>query len=109
MVVGALACGPESSAIWKEMNTRWAADEARIRQRLEQAQRSDDLPPDANPADLARYVVTVIRGMVVQAVGGASRDDLEGVITTALRAWPDGAKAKRQSSFKTHRTKSVTR
>ena len=109
MVVGALACGAESLAIWKEMNARRAADEARIRQHLEQAQESGDLPSAANPADLARYVITVIRGMVVQAVGGASRDDLEGVITTALRAWLNGARTKRHASFKTRETKRMPR
>ena len=94
MVVGALVCGAESSAIWKEMNARRAADEALIRQRLKRAQKLGDLPPREDPASLAQYVVTVIRGMVVQAVGGASRADLEGVIRVALRGWPDSPKDK---------------
>lgn len=89
MVVGALAVGGAASGIQRELNKRRAEDEVRIRERLEQAQAVGDLPEDANPADLARYLVTVIRGMVVQAVGGANREELEGVIRTALRAWPD--------------------
>ena len=32
-----------------------------------------DLPPDANPADLARFVSTLTDGIAVQAAGGASR------------------------------------
>jgi len=88
MVVGALAVGGAASGIQRELNKRRAEDEVRIRGRLEQAQAAGDLPADANPADLARYLVTVIRGMVVQAVGGATREDMEGVIRTAMRAWP---------------------
>jgi len=35
------------------------------------------LPADSNPADLARYVVTVSQGMAVQAASGASREELQ--------------------------------
>jgi hypothetical protein len=35
-------------------------------------------------------VMTVIRGMAVQAAGGASRDQLHRVAEIALRAWPKG-------------------
>jgi AcrR family transcriptional regulator len=95
MVVGALASGAKSAAIRAEMKKRRAADEAVVWKRLEQAKTSGELPQDANPADLARFVMTVIRGMVVAAVGGASRDELEGVIRTAMRAWPDMSKTNR--------------
>ena len=88
MVLGALACGEKAFALRKELNMRRAAGEAVVRKRLEQAQSEGNLPADANPADLARYVVTVIQGMAVQAVGGATRADLEGVIRMVLRAWP---------------------
>ena len=42
--------------------------------RVKQAVSESDLPPDAEPADLARYVVTVAQGIAVQAAGGAKRD-----------------------------------
>lgn len=88
MVQGALACGDAAAAVRKELNLRRAAGETLVRKRLECARAAGDLPGDANPADLARYVVTVIRGMAVQAAGGATRGELEAVIRTALRAWP---------------------
>ena len=47
-----------------------------------------DLPAEADPRDLARYVVTVMHGMAVQAAGGASREELRRVAELALRAWP---------------------
>ena len=55
----------------------------------EAGQEDGDLPADADPAALARYLATVIEGMAVQAAGGASRKELERVAETALRAFPD--------------------
>ena len=49
-------------------------------------------------ADLARYVVTVVHGMAVQAAGGAGREDLLRVAEMALRAWPEGARKRRRKT-----------
>ena len=87
-VQGALACGDGAEVARKELERRRAAGEALVRRRLERARSEGDLPSRANPADLGRYVVTVVRGMAVQAAGGASRAELEPVIRMALRAWP---------------------
>lgn len=87
-VQGALACGDGAKAIRDDLILRRNAGEKAVRQRLERAQTEGDLPPDASPADLARYVVTVIQGIAVQAAGGATRNELRRVIQTALRAWP---------------------
>jgi hypothetical protein len=70
------------------MAKRRAAGEVALRERLERARAEGDLPAKTNPADLARYVMTVAQGMAVQAAGGASRDQLERIIEIALRAWP---------------------
>jgi AcrR family transcriptional regulator len=87
-VQGALSCGEAAESIRLELNSRRAAIEAALRDRFDRAKSEKDLPPGADPADLARYVMTVIQGMAVQAAGGASRDDLRRVAETALRAWP---------------------
>jgi AcrR family transcriptional regulator len=87
-VQGALACGDAADAIRQELISRRVAGEAALRQRLERAIADGDLPADANPADLARYVTTVSQGMAVQAAGGASREELQRVVEMALRAWP---------------------
>ena len=86
MVQGALACGNASAR--KEAVARRAASEAALRHRLQQAKREGDLPKNAAPAELAHYVMTVVRGMAVQSAGGASRDQLRRVAQIALRAWP---------------------
>jgi hypothetical protein len=46
------------------------------------------LPASVNPADLARYIATVLYGMAVQAAGGASRSKLQRVVEMALRTLP---------------------
>jgi AcrR family transcriptional regulator len=89
MVQGALTCGEAADSIRRELAARRAANEAAIRQRFERARADGDLPPNADPADLARYVATVMQGMAVQAVGGASRAELLRTVEMALRAWPE--------------------
>jgi hypothetical protein len=79
LVQGALACGEAASPIRKELMARRAAGEAALRQRLKRAKSTGDLPTDSDPAHLARYVVTVVHGMAVQAAGGARRADLRRV------------------------------
>ena len=91
LVHGALACGKEGSPVRKELISRRADAEAALRRRLERASSGGDLPVGEDPADLARYVVTVMRGMAVQAASGASRAELIRTARLALRAWPAGA------------------
>jgi AcrR family transcriptional regulator len=87
-VQGALACGETADPVRLELISRRTAAEAELRERLERAKSTGDLPADADPADLARYVAVVIYGMAVQAAGGGSRDDLHRIVEIALRAWP---------------------
>jgi AcrR family transcriptional regulator len=86
MVQGALACGDAS--VRKEVAARRAAAEGALRRRLQRAKREGDLPKNADPAELAGYVMTVVRGLAVQSAGGASSDQLRRVAQIALRAWP---------------------
>jgi AcrR family transcriptional regulator len=88
-VQGALSCGEAAESIRQELCSRRSAGEAALRDRFERAKSEGDLPPGANPADLARYITTVTHGMSVQAAGGASRDELQRIVDTALRAWPE--------------------
>jgi AcrR family transcriptional regulator len=88
IVQGALTCGNEANSIRKELMARRGATEAAIRRRFQQAKSDGDLPPSANPADLARFVATVIHGLAVQAASGAKRAELQRVAQTALRAFP---------------------
>ena len=88
IVQGALTCGKEADSIRKELISRRDAGQAAIRRRFQRAKSDGDLPANANAADLARYVATVIHGLAVQAAGGAKRAELRRVVQTALRAFP---------------------
>jgi AcrR family transcriptional regulator len=98
LVQGALACGDEADCIRRELNERRLAGEIAIRERFERARTDGDLPADADPTDLARYVVTILQGIAVQAAGGASRKELRRVVQMALRAWPEGRGRKRAAA-----------
>jgi AcrR family transcriptional regulator len=87
-VRGALASREEADPIRFELALRRSEGEALIRKRLNRAKREGDLPRDANPADLARYLATVYQGMSVQAAGGATREQMRRVAKIALNAWP---------------------
>jgi AcrR family transcriptional regulator len=88
VVQGALACGEAAEAVRRELVALRRAKEAAIRERFERARADGDLPAGVDPADLARFVTTVIQGMAVQAAGGAGREELRRVTELALRAWP---------------------
>ena len=60
-------------------------------QRFDQAKAAGDVTVIAEPADLARYVVTVMNGMSVQAASGAGPDVLRRVAKIALSGWPETA------------------
>jgi len=72
----------EALADWRNEGT------ARLRDRFHRAVDEGDLPPDADPAVLARYVMTVGNGIAVQAASGATREELRQVAGTALLNWP---------------------
>lgn len=83
LAVGPLARGPHDALV------DWRNDAvAQLRTRFERAVDEADLPPDADPAALARYLVSVSNGIAVQAASGAGPDDLQQVARLALQAWP---------------------
>ena len=92
---GGLACGDGAEAIPRELALRRARMEDAVRERFERAKQEGDLPPDANPAALARYLSTIMQGMGVQAAAGATREDLRQTVDLALAAFPQPAQKPR--------------
>jgi AcrR family transcriptional regulator len=88
MVQGALCGGEECESVKRDLAARRAGGEVLIRERLNRAKREGDLPEDADPVALARFVSTVLQGMSVQASGGATRKELRAIADMALKAWP---------------------
>jgi AcrR family transcriptional regulator len=87
-VNGAVACSEASAPIREELITRRTINENNLRARLERAHTEGDFPPDEDPGDWARFVVSIGLGMAVKATSGASRDELYRVVDFAMRGWP---------------------
>jgi AcrR family transcriptional regulator len=96
LVQGALACGDEADRVRLDLISRRAAGESLVRRRFQRARAEGDLPADADPAALARFVVTILHGMAVRSAGGASRKELREIANMALRAWPRERKERRR-------------
>ncbi|HXF55333.1 MAG TPA: TetR/AcrR family transcriptional regulator [Hyphomicrobiaceae bacterium] len=88
LVRGAIACSEAAESIGRELAQRRAEGERLLRARLEAAQRTGEFPAELEPAEFARYIMTVLEGMSVQAAAGASRQELHRVAELALRSWP---------------------
>jgi AcrR family transcriptional regulator len=61
---------------------------AALEQRIAAGKAKREIPRDADPATLARYVAAVIEGMSVQARDGADEATLLAIAEVALAAWP---------------------
>jgi AcrR family transcriptional regulator len=85
---GTAACSPEGEPIREELVRRRMASEKRLRRRLEKAKASGDLDADADPAILAKTVITMAQGIAVQAAAGSSRKDLQKIVASFLKTWP---------------------
>lgn len=71
----------------------WLADlrgelTVRLRKRFARARGTVELPMDAEPDALARYIAVTAWGLAVEAQSGAKRKDLHSTIAVALMAWP---------------------
>ena len=90
VVQGALSGGESAEMVKKVLIQYRAAYENLLTQRFEQAKQVGDLPGDANPQDLAKYLATLHQGMSVQATSGASKEELLAIADLALSVWPRG-------------------
>ncbi len=88
LVQGGLACGEAGEGVPQELALRRAGPEAELRARFERARSEGDMPGDADPTALARYLSAVVYGMAVQAGAGATPEALRDIAAIALRGWP---------------------
>jgi AcrR family transcriptional regulator len=86
MIASATNCAPESAAIEKRLRTIRARSVQAIEEKIANA--PERLPARTNAHALALFFVATLQGMSTQARDGASREELEAIARTALRAWP---------------------
>lgn len=87
-IQGGISCGMDNADVTAMLARTRKVGELAMRDRFRRAVQEGDLPPDANPDALARYIMTVSEGIAVHASAGASRSDLTAVAELALRAFP---------------------
>ena len=88
MVQGALVTSPESEKIRKLMADLRGTAEQWMADRFQQSIDEGDLPPDADPAALACYLMTLNSGLAVQAKSGIKKKQLLEVVDIAMANWP---------------------
>jgi len=88
LVMAAPTGAVENHAVREFLADRRRDQHTTIKDRLARGVIDGDLtmPPDSLDA-VARYYITVVHGLSVQARDGATRADLEAVITCAMAAW----------------------
>ena len=88
LVRSALTCSEAEEAIHQELTARRTEGEVKLRQRLQKAKKNGEIPAELDPADYARYIMTLLEGMSMRAAAGATRKELHKVADMALRSWP---------------------
>ena len=96
LVNSALEVAPHDPELGAEVAARLGEIEAFFRRSVTAAQADGSVPPDRDPADLARLLLGVTLGVRVLARSKPQRELLEGTVRPALALldWPDRAKAK---------------
>ncbi|GAB3827448.1 TetR/AcrR family transcriptional regulator [Dactylosporangium cerinum] len=89
LVQGALATGESAAEAQEVLAAKRRAGEHVLAQRLARARTCGDLPADADPELIARFVLTVAEGIAVQAASGVDRAALLAVVdlVTARLPW----------------------
>jgi AcrR family transcriptional regulator len=87
-VQGALTCAAGNDEARQNSVAMRVAGEEQVRMRFERAKKEGDLPDDVEPADLAKYVVSLMHGLAIQAASGATRKQLQRVADLAMKCWP---------------------
>lgn len=83
---GGAACGCPTVA--EDLSARRERIEHALRERFVRAVEEGDLDADADPAALARYVMSILTGMGIQAAEGAQQQELEQIATFAMSGFP---------------------
>lgn len=85
MVHGALATGAEGEPARQAMIQWRRRGETALRRRIQEARVAGELNPKIDPADYARFLGTIVAGLAVQAVNGATKAELYRIVDINLR------------------------
>jgi hypothetical protein len=89
VVLSAQNCGPEAQELQATLSAKRADTQAAFERRIRKGQKDGDIPKSSDTAALARFAMTVLAGMSVQARDGASARELAAVARQAAAAIPE--------------------
>ena len=87
-VTVSVACGEGAESIRCEIMERTKSGKDALVARFQRAKDEGDLPVDIDPEGLTRVLVAYLQGISVQANMGEPREELDRLVSTALRIWP---------------------
>lgn len=87
-VIGTVACGAEAEPIKAEVVKRRASSHAALVARFARAKTDGDLPDGLEADALARYLLAIMQGLMIQAGAGATCAELGQLVDTSLMVWP---------------------
>lgn len=85
---GSLRCAQENRSVAKTTAVLRRMGQDAIASRLALAVQRQEIPPDTDTEGLATFYAAVIQGMSVQAIDGASYEQLQKIGALAMTAWP---------------------
>ena len=85
---GMLMASPEHTGLAARLRRERGKQRLYLQKRIEQDVRAGALSAATDAKGLARFYTTVLQGMSVQAIDGATREELTVVMETALLSWP---------------------
>jgi len=87
-VISSVACGPAAQSIHGEVVERSNKGRQALVERFERAKAEGDLPAHVDTDGLTRVLIAILQGISVQANQGATREELEQLVETAMTLWP---------------------
>lgn len=96
VVLAAPHCTADTAGAHLDLAQRRRRDLATLRDRIRKGIAEGDVPPGADPVRVASFYNTVLYGLSVQARDGATCDELQGIVDTAMAAWNGLVEPERQ-------------
>jgi AcrR family transcriptional regulator len=87
-VLTSMQLSDETQGIREKVVARSAVGNAAFVARFERARAEGDLPQTTEPVGLARMLLAVVHGLIVQSSLGASPVELQALVDSALALWP---------------------
>ena len=87
-VQGAIAVGTEAEGVKQALTEFRKRGQVVLTERFKWAQEAGECLKDHNPADLARYIMTLLNGLGIQSANGASKEELQSIVNMALGSLP---------------------